>query len=179
MEYSMVSQDKTFLGKDFLTWLMAKSIIDNGKFKYEGIEPFEVYFEKNITFSSDWENKEKSILKGQEPAGGLGALIALMEGKKVEKANLHFIYREQDWRVIVTASTLDFSSFKTSLPRQMFPEDAVVTRFSTFESFRTFFLKIYEIFLKLRISSEKWKSENRKIDSLLKSQIQLISNKEN
>lgn len=161
------ADDKTFLGADFLTWLMCKSMSEKDRIKLEGIDPFELLFERNITFGSEWEKKEKTVIKGEYPGLQWGAAIAIAESKKVEKANLRFAFRDQVWKVSVTAETLGFSSFKTTLPRQHFPEDIIITRMAAWEMFRQFFEKIYTAFVEIRCNQHKWNNEMKKIHEMI------------
>lgn len=166
---------KSFQGRDFLTWLLMRSLCDNNKFKLEGIEPFELTFEKNITFVSEFDTKEKTTLRGEENFFGAGIAIALAEGKKVERANISVTLKEQTWKTSITSENLDLSALRTTLPKNTFPEQVIQIRLSAYELFRSFFDKLFIAFLKTRLSEEKWKVELKKIHNYVKSQIESVA----
>jgi hypothetical protein len=71
----------TFLGREFLTWLMFRSSRDEGVFSLDNGEVIEVFFERALTLDGENPAREMSALKVDDPTQSEEVLLSLLLGK--------------------------------------------------------------------------------------------------
>ena len=74
------------LGSEFLTWMLFRSVLQEGIFETEAGQ-VELWFEDKITLVSPFAGGEINILKGEAPAESRESLTALLKANKLNKPN--------------------------------------------------------------------------------------------
>jgi len=156
------------LGEEFLTWLMGKSVMQEGMFQTEA-GPVELWFEDKITFVSPFAGAEMNILKGEAPAEGSEALMALRKGKLIGDAKLSVTFQNRRWDFSFAAGRFALSAVKVPAVLSDTEEEAVVERFDLLATLEEVLGGMYEEFLTLRLDDGRWKRECRRFEEWVKS----------
>src|SRR2546425_237240 len=116
------TQDKSFLGRDFLTWLWFRCEVEGGEFDL-GTTPEEqvaLVVEDALALvaaapSDDDDQTVMSLRKGK-PTLRPEAASALGAGMTLRKARLYAARGQREWHFTLDGDTLDVSSLKTPDP---------------------------------------------------------------
>lgn len=157
-----------FLGQEFLTWLCWKSESHNGKMKLDGIEEFELFFEAPVRLVADYGEATAITLQGGTPMDSPEARQALKEGKKLDRARLRVIYRNQTYTFTFNASTFAVSGMKLPVPPNVSAADFLFVRMEILEDFEKFFSLVFDNFLGVRFADKKWSEERQKLAKWVK-----------
>jgi hypothetical protein len=149
---------KSFLGEEFLTWLLWKSEENSGLI---GIGDLEVHFGGALTLAAPFGEAEEIALKGENPAGAPELLSGLREGKLLAKAQMRWIVDGIEWLFAVKGATLDMAGLKPPLKSAPPDPEWIERRLELMEEFAKVYDRVYTAFLVIRLSDSGWKKETQ------------------
>jgi len=148
-----------FLGDEFLTWLWF--VIEQDPAVFKNADPDLTSFEIGSRMVLEKKHKkavERITIKGED-AGLEEARVALKNGALVAELNLVYRSAQQKWQFTLKGESLNLSSLQT--PKISPPESAdelearVLEKIFLYDKILQFLAKLYNTFIKLRISS-RW-----------------------
>lgn len=158
-----------FLGQEFLTWLWWRSEQANGKMRVEEIdEEFEIFLEAPVRLVSDYGEATLVALGGGTPLESPEARQAAREGKKLDRARVRLISRNQTYTFALDATNLAISGLKLPVPPNVAANEMIYARMEVFEEFERFFSSIFQAFLRMRLDAKKWAHERRQMADWVK-----------
>ncbi|NUP90326.1 MAG: hypothetical protein HUU25_10980 [Candidatus Sumerlaeia bacterium] len=153
-------QSKSFLGQEFLTWLLWRSEERSGVI---GPGETEVHFGGVVELAAPFGEAEEVTLRGENPAASRELVTALGEGKLVAKAQMRWIVDGVEWTLSVRGETLDFGGLKPPMKTGVPDPEWLERRLELLEGFARVFDAVHAEFLTLRLSESAWKSETRQM----------------
>jgi len=165
MDFLEILSEKSFLGREFLTWLWFKSDRSGGRIEIPGKKVVEVLFLDRMTLDlSDAETPQTVALKGEYSELREG-LAALREGKKIEEARISVKAADNDFTMILKGTWYSFGSLRTPaiLPVSEADEEEPIEgtfleKVSLIEESMEILDSLFEYFMKLRVS-DQWEME--------------------
>ncbi len=149
-------ESKSFLGEEFLTWLLWRSDQRNGLI---GVGEIEVHFGSSLALSAPFGEAEEVALRGDNPAGSPELVTALREGKLVTKAHMRWVIGGIEWNLSLRGDTMALGGLKP--PLRSAPADAewIERRLELLEEFARAFDGVFDAFLEIRLSERAWRRE--------------------
>ena len=147
-----------FLGDEFLTWIWFQMETDDHQALFRSVDPDLVGLEigNRIVLENRRNDAiERITIKGEEANLDEGR-VALQKGALVAEISLHFRSAEYLWQFSLKGESLNMSNFKTpkiAMPES--PEDLegyVLEKAYLYDKILQFLEKIYNLFLKERLS---------------------------
>jgi hypothetical protein len=151
-----VASDKSFLGREFLTWLWYRCEVDGGTFPLEGGE-VGVVFNDYVSLVSDGEEREENICRRGSPHRSREARTALFAGKLVSAAKLEIARGERQFAARLDARTFDVRGAKYPDPESSEPEERALERLEAMEELSDILDGLYGLFLSVRLG-DQWES---------------------
>jgi hypothetical protein len=142
-------QDHSFLGREFLTWLVWRA--DRGE---------AVFGEDDASFTLAFGGRARlvglgdvsdAVLKGRSPAHGIEARAAVGAGRTVREAELRATRGEREWRFALVADTLDLKGVKLPALLTEEEDDRFLERMSLLEELDTMVKTAFTEFLRDRL----------------------------
>jgi hypothetical protein len=149
-------ESKSFLGEEFLTWLLWRSETRNGLI---GDGDVEVHFGSPITLSAPFGDAEEVALKGDNVPAARELFAALGEGKLLAKAQTRWVISGTEWHVSIRGATLDFGGLKPPLKSAPPDPEWIARRVELLAEFGGRFDALFEAFLAQRLSDKVWAKE--------------------
>jgi hypothetical protein len=106
--------NRSFLGREFLTWLWFVSETEKHKVTIPDLGEFLLYVDDRIVLSSSGGSVHENVLKGGTPAYAYESQTALRSGKLVDEAK--FILQTEDRQWMWTMKAEDLSIRGVRLP---------------------------------------------------------------
>ncbi len=156
-------EQKAFLGTEFLTWLWARSEMDEGPIEIEGDESIEVEFLKTMTFEAQYGEATVQSLKGEAPGAAAEARAAVLEGKTVKRAKIKVVQSEMEWTFSLRGDTFDFGSIAIPAPKGLPFDEGTGLRLDALERLFALMNTLFETFLALRLDEDRWADELARI----------------
>lgn len=156
-------EQKSFLGTEFLTWLWARSEMEQAPIELDGGDPVEAEFGKTMTFEAHYGEATVQSLKGEAPGAAAEARAAVREGKTVKRAKIKLVQGEMEWTFTLRGDTFDFGSIAIPAPKGLPFEEGVGLRMDAVERLFALVDQLFEAFLALRLDDEKWGAELKRI----------------
>lgn len=160
------AQASEFVGLEFATWLYWQCETNAGKLKLPGMDEFDCWFEAPVELVAEYGEATVVTLKGGTPLESPEARRAMLEDKKISRAHLRIIWRNQTFTFAFRATNFSVSGLKLPLPPK--GSDYLDLRFEIFEMFEKFWGEVFEYFLKLRLDDRTWKAEKKRIAQWVK-----------
>ena len=157
-----------FIGEEFATWLYWRSETNSGKMKLDGVEEFELWFEAPVELVCDFGEATTVALKGGTPLESPEARQALRENKLISKAALRLLWRNQTFTFGFRAQSFAVAGLKVPVPPNAAPADYLHLRLEILQEFEAFFQKVFEAFLKLRLTDKAWTQERKRMADWVK-----------
>src|SRR5256714_13963213 len=115
--------ERSFLGRDFLTWLWFRCEVEGGEFDLPSgdsrkSEPTAVMVEDALSLVSVEEDGSVMKLRKGSPPARPEAASALAAGLTLKKARLLVARGPREWQLTIDGDTLDVSGLKTPSPEQ-------------------------------------------------------------
>lgn len=151
-------EEKAFLGREFLTWLMLCHMKDGAEFNIKGVGKFELAFDRQITLEGEDTGARRVVITGSTVTIAPEVAAALQTGKLVAKAKMRFLWEDSTWDVTLNGSTFDFSGVRVPVPNVPEVEEVFLLRMTELRRFLDFFEKMYHHFLALRFDAARWKA---------------------
>lgn len=151
-------QQKSFLGKEFLTWLWYRAErdgeVDTGKGK-----PITVEILGPILLDAQYGDARASALKGDSPATSPEARTALLEGKKLKKAKMKWVREDVEWVFTLDGENFNMSGLAVPNPGKLPFEDMMALRVDMVMEFENVLQQMLEYFMELRMDKNLWRPE--------------------
>jgi len=154
------------LGSEFLTWLLYRSLSQDGMVDTE-IGRIEVWFEDKLTLVSPFAGSEVNILKGEAPAQGQEAVTALRQGKQVDDAKLSVTYQGKRWDFLFSGPKFSASAVKVPAVATETDFEAVIDRFDLMGTLEEVLRSLYHEYLKIRLDDTAWEAECARVEKWL------------
>jgi hypothetical protein len=154
------------LGNEFLTWLLFKSLSQDGIIETE-IGRVEVWFEDKITLVAPFAGSEVNILKGEAPAQGQEAVTALRQGKQVDDAKLSVTFQSKRWHFLFSGPKFTASAVKVPAVATETELEAVIDRFDLVGTLEEVMRSLYHEYLKIRLDDTTWGTECTRVEKWL------------
>ena len=165
-------QQKAFLGTEFLTWLWARSQMEQGAIDLGDEDAVEVEFEKTITFEAHYGEATVQSLKGEAPGAAAEARAAVLEGKTVKRAKIKLIQGEMEWTFSLRGDTFDFGSIAIPAPKGLPFEEGTGLRLDAVARLFSLMDRLFDTFLQIRLDDEAWATELTQIRQLFEGPIE-------
>ena len=163
-DISSLSDSKSFLGKEFLTWLWYFIDEEGGSFTFSNRDgkPIEadIWVDDKIAFESTGSDSAKHSLNGGNPSSSLEATAALLTGKIVSDLKLGLKVNEDEFSFGL--SWKDLSPKSVGLPKILNSSDpatAAVCRLDKLDLLFSALDGIFTQFVDMRIN-DSWEDES-------------------
>ncbi|MCE5230611.1 hypothetical protein LLG95_13605 [bacterium] len=160
-------QQKSFLGREFLTWLWYRSE-QGGQIELHGGKPVTVEIMGPILLDAQYGDARASTLKGESPATSPEAGTALIEGKKLRRARLKMERDGVEWVLTLDGETFNISGLAIPNPGRMPFEDTLTMRAEMIFEFERTLDTLFQEFMHLRLEAKQWPKEIKKIHEWVK-----------
>jgi len=160
-------QQKSFLGKEFLTWLWFRSERD-GQIEWPKAKPVSIEILGPILLDSQYGDARASLLKGDSPATSPEARTALLEGKKLKRAKMKWAREDAEWIFTIDGENFNISSLNVPNPGKLPFEDLMSLRLELIMEFEQVLELLLETFLEARLNARNWGREIRSIQEWVK-----------
>ncbi len=158
MDFVDILKDKSFVGREFLTWLWFRSDTSGGLVEIPGKRTIELHFlDKMVLDLSGSDSPQTVTITGGQSELREG-MAALKEGKKIEEARISIKDAHEDFTVVVKAAWLSFTGFR---PPPALPLDSTespesdalfLEKMYLLEHFLEIIDELFSFFLELRLS---------------------------
>lgn len=152
------------LGRDFLTWLWFASETRPNRFETPA-GPVAVLIEGPLTFVYEGTGAHETVLRKGEPVNSAEAKTCLLNGKKLQAAKITLAGDDEEsiWPCTFNASTWSFRSMKLPETDAPDPVSRFQDRITSLDQYRTMFSALYEEFLTLRTTPDRWPQERQAV----------------
>ncbi len=151
-------QQKSFLGREFLTWLWWRAEC-NKRITCGDDASFEVEILGPILLDAQYGDTRVLALKGDSPTTSPEAAVALIQGKKTKRMKFTLSTDQLDWTVTVDGENFDITGLSIPDPGRLPFEDRINLRMEMVVHFEEVLQAIFEIFLEARMDENIWKVE--------------------
>jgi hypothetical protein len=155
-----------FLGREFLTWLWYRSNLQEGLFALDDGNPsIELFFTDRIALAAAGQGAEKVAVKAEDPSLAPEAIMALRQGKKVEKACIRIVRGQREWTVTVAGDTLAGSGIKIPALLTREEDEKLRERLALLDELDGMIVALFKLFLVVRLDKEQWATERDNIQA--------------
>ena len=155
-------QQKSFLGKEFLTWLWFRA--ERGpRFELKGGRFCEIEMMAPIVLSAQYGDARSSALRGDSPATSPEARTALLEGKKLERARIKIACEGVEWIAGLDGEKLSIAGLNMPRAGQLPTEEQLRMRVEFLLDYESVLSELFTGFLELRLDAKAWKTELKRI----------------
>lgn len=163
-------EDATFLGREFLSWLVFHAEVEGGEFAAsDDLPAFTIQFGNRLVLRSPLGQITDLTMKGPAPVGSADLRYAIAGGLQVRQAELGIEVGEDQYQVVVEAPYFDLKRCK--LPKlELEEEDAELLAEERLQRLRLvnrLIAAAFAEFLALRTSS-RWRRTLDKLRAWLK-----------
>lgn len=151
-------QAKSFLGKEFLTWLWFRSEL-NPTFELSNRKTLEIELLDSMALDAGFGDAKSTVLRGDSPGTSPEAATALLQGKKVRRVRLKLSLDGIDWIATVDGETMHLHGLKLPQTGKIPFDEALGLRIDFLAEFEEMFSAVLEEFLSTRLDERKWKKE--------------------
>ena len=164
-------EQRSFLGEEFLTWLLWKSSTEPEGLGLPDGSAVELRFESPLVLKAPYGDAEEVSLRGEGPALSPEAAVALAQGKKLSRAKLALVIEQSEWRFTVRADTLDVTGLRIPLRTSAAEAVWIEQRLEMLRRFFEVFEALFDLFLAARLSPRKWPGETKAIRAWIASRV--------
>lgn len=154
-------------GNEFLTWLMFRSLSSDGQIDLP-MGRIELWLEDRLTLVAPFAGREVNILKGESPAQGEEAGVALRTGKQLDNARISISWQGKRWDFQFSAPGFAFSSVKVPAVLTETQYEAISDRFDLLGTLEEIMRSLYHEFLNLRTDDGRWQVERSRMEQWLR-----------
>ncbi|HEY5654083.1 MAG TPA: recombination-associated protein RdgC [Pontiella sp.] len=144
-------------GREFLMWLWYSSEKCRGLADIPEVGEIAYMVEGPLTFVMEGKGAHEITLRKGEPMLSAEARTALLSGKKLKKAKVHFARGEETWAFTFDADDFIFRSLKLPQTETFDRIGKFQERMVLIETFRQMFFHLYSEFVKARNDTKEWK----------------------
>lgn len=163
-QFSDLVSSKSFLGKEFLTWLWYFIEEEGGDFSFQNDSTksmgAEIWIDDKIAFESTGSDTARHSLNGGNPSDSLEATAALLTGKIVTELKLGLTIGEDQYRFGLASK--DLTPKSVTIPKPPLsgdPASTAIFRLSHIEKVITALDTIFIQFLQARVD-DSWEDES-------------------
>ncbi len=153
-ELSLI-EHKSYIGQDFLTWLLAMSEIRGGEMHVPKCGKFDLIFDQKVIMTSAaekvaWTGEITSIDQIR---------AAIRTGKKVLEAQFRLTAGPKEWRFNLNTRTFQFKGVKT--PKILAREDTEILydKLDVLDELIGFIDELFSEFVRRRLDRQSWEAE--------------------
>lgn len=157
-------QQKSFLGKEFLTWLWYRSETDP-HMERKGSPAAEVEVMGPIVLDAHYGDAREAGLKGDAAVLSPEAGVALRQGKKLKRARVKISCDAMDWTATIDGEKLAVTGLNVPAAGKLPFAEGLRLRADYIFEFETILSDMFEAFILLRLDEPSWKSEIEKIQA--------------
>jgi hypothetical protein len=147
-----LQNNRSFLGREFLTWLWFALETRNHIVDVPGYEPFKLYVDDKLVLSSASGAVREHSLKGGTPASASEAKTALRSGKLVTEGKFILRLGEKQWTFSMKADDLSVRGLRLPPVTEQEAESYMRSRIVNTETLNDVITHLYKSFLKTRLS---------------------------
>jgi hypothetical protein len=152
------------LGREFLTWMMARSARDRESFVLPTGETFDVVFEQAVTLDGQNPARDRSVLKVDDPAGSEEVRLSLRLGKQVSVARVNLVHDGREFHLTIQAAGLGLKGIRLPEMEEDDPDAAMPFRMDLCDQVESLVQNLFLSFIRLRLDPEAWNRELASID---------------
>lgn len=142
-------RSRTWLGREFLTWLLWKSENTQALCEYDD-QPLHVLFADDITLKGIKGEVSEMKLKGKQSPYSAECKFGLEQGLLVHSARLNFTVGERAWEATIDAENLDIRSGKIPQLLKEEEDDLLAERLDLTEQLSDMLDALVSSFLEIR-----------------------------
>ncbi|HOU52374.1 MAG TPA: hypothetical protein PLQ97_00385 [Myxococcota bacterium] len=148
-----------FLGREFLTWMMARSARDRESFTLPSGETFDVVFERVVTLDGQNPAKDRSVLKVDEPTESEEVRLSLRLGKQVSVARVNLIHEGREFHLTIHGADLGLRGIRLPDTEGDDPDAAMSFRMDLCDQVEALVQGLFLSFVRIRLDPEAWERE--------------------
>ena len=151
---SFLQTNRSFLGREFLTWLWFKGETQNHKIVSEQYGSYHLYIDDKIVLSSTSGSVRENSLKGGTPAYAQEACSALGAGKLVHEAKFILQDSERQWSFSIVGDDLSLRNVRLPSVTEADSRAHISQRIMYAHLLSDFIDSLFKEYIKLRLSSQ-------------------------
>lgn len=155
-------QQKSFLGKEFLTWLWYRAETQPA-FEISGSRSCEAEILGPLLLDANYGDARSTALKGEAAAASAEAATALREGKKLKRAKFKFACEGMDWIATLDGESFALGGLAIPAAGKLPFEEALRLRLDFILDYESMLSELLQAFLELRLDEKLWSEELKKI----------------
>jgi hypothetical protein len=159
-----------FLGREFLTWLMARSAREDGIFHLGNGEVLEVFFERALTLDGENPARERSAMKVDDPTNSEEVRLSLRLGKKVSMARLMVVKDGREFTFVLDGGSLSLRQVKLPDTQALDPVEGMAEKSALCAELEDAVHDLFAQFVRLRLDPEAWAAEARPVGAWIDSE---------
>lgn len=148
-----------FLGREFLTWMMARSARDRESFTLPSGETFDVVFERVVTLDGQNPAKDRSVLKVDEPTESEEVRLSLRLGKQVSVARINLIHEGREFHLTIHGADLGLRGIRLPDLEDNDPEGMMPLRMELCDQVEGLLQGLFLAFIRIRLDPKAWERE--------------------
>ena len=156
-----LTTNKTFLGREFLTWLWFYTDKNGGEIEIEGLGVFHLNIDDRIKLSSSGGCAHEQALKGGTPASAEEAFVALRSGKMVQEAKFLLKEGERQWMWTMRADDLSPRQLKLPAIADPDPQHYMTQRIRLTQEVVEVIQSLFRRYLNLRLTNNHMAEINK------------------
>ena len=153
-ELRFLQTNRSFLGREFLTWLWFKTETHNHKLTIGDFGTFHLYIDDKIVLSSTNGSVRENSLKGGTPAYAYEAGSALGTGKLVHEAKFILQDSQRQWSFSIVGEDLSLRNVRLPTISEADSQAHITQRVLSTQLLANIIDKLFHEFMSLRIHSE-------------------------
>lgn len=147
-----LQNNRSFLGREFLTWLWFALETRNHIVDVPGYDAFKLYVDDKLVLSSASGAVREHALKGGTPATAAEAKAALRAGKLVTECKFILRLGEKQWTWSMKADDLTIRGLRLPAVTEQEAESYMRSRIANTETLNEVITHLYKTFLQTRLS---------------------------
>ncbi len=146
--------NRSFLGREFLTWLWFKSETQNHKIKVTQLGEFQFFIDDRIVLCSASGSVRENSLKGGSPGYAQEASAALIAGKMLQEAKFVLQNQQSHWSFCLCADDLSLKNIRLPAVGQGDSQEHILGRLELAGTLNEIIEQLYKEYMDLRMSSD-------------------------
>ncbi|WGL58617.1 hypothetical protein QEJ31_08720 [Pigmentibacter sp. JX0631] len=153
-ELRFLQTNRSFLGREFLTWLWFKTETQNHKLNIGNFGSFHLYIDDKIVLSSSNGSVRENSLKGGTPAYAFEAGSALGTGKLVHEAKFILQDSQRQWSFSLVGEDLSLRNVRLPVISEADSQAHITQRVLSIQLLANIIDELFKQFMEIRISQK-------------------------
>ena len=164
MDFLAFKSRYALLGRDFLTWLVHRSISVDGVLPELGAGT-EVFFDDALALVGEGDKPAASTFRGTPSSMHEELLAALRSGKKIARAKVHIVRPEGDFAFVLDTDTWDVRGLKvpSGAGDGSDSEAVILERLGLLEQAEAILEKLFAAYLDVRMDAKAYEAWGKEI----------------